>query len=139
MTYATEQDLIDLFGTDEVLQLTDRDGDGDSDDAYVTAILADTAAEMDAYLRVRYALPLSATPARLRAVACDIARYRLYPLAVPEAVRQRYEDSRLYLKDVAAGRAELDLATPPAASADAASPAYDAPDRVFSSTTLAEY
>jgi len=139
MTYATEQDLIDLFGPDEIRQLTDRDGDDLNDAAYLAAVLADTDAEMDAYLRVRYALPLSATPARLRAVACDIARYRLYPLAVPEAVRQRYEDSRLYLKDLAAGRAELDLITPPEPSAEAAVPAYAAPDRVFSATTLADY
>lgn len=139
MTYCTQDDLIDLFGRDEVVQLTDRDGDNDPDTAYLDQVLADTDAEMDAYLRVRYALPLSATPVRLRAVACDIARYRLYPLAVPEAVRQRYEDSRMYLKDVAAGRAELDLATPPDPSADAASPAYDAPDRVFSATTLDGY
>ena len=139
MTYATEQDLIDLFGSVEVLQLTDRDDDDDPDADYLDQVLADTDAEMDAYLRVRYALPLSAIPVRLRAVACDIARYRLYPLAVPEAVRQRYEDSRLYLKDLAAGRAELDLATPPTPSAEAAVPAYSAPDRVFSATTLADY
>lgn len=139
MTYCTLDDLTDLFGEAEILQLTDRDQDGLPDAAYVAAVLADASAEMDAYLRVRYALPLSETPARLRAVACDIARFRLYPLAVPEAVRQRYEDSRLYLKDVAAGRAQLDLPTPPATASDTGAPASDAPDRQFTATTLAEF
>ena len=139
MTYCTEADLTDLFGIDELLQLTDRDQDGLIDSAYMDAVRADAAAEMDAYLRVRYALPLSVIPARLRAVACDIARFRLYPLAVPEAVRQRYEDSRLYLKDVAAGRAQLDLPTAPEPSVEAGAPAYSAPERQFSADTLAGY
>ena len=139
MSYCTLADLTDVFGEAEVLQLTDRDGDNLPDAGYIAAVLADVAAEIDGYLRVRYALPLSAIPNRLRALACDMAHYRMYPLAVPEAVRQRYEDARGYLKDLAAGRAQLDLPEPPTSASESGLPAYSAPERLFDAGTLADY
>ncbi len=139
MSYCTLTDLTDVFGEAEVRQLTDRDGDDLPDAGYIAAVLADVDAEIDGYLRVRYALPLSAVPNRLRALACDMVRYRCYPLAAPEAVRQRYEDARSYLKDLAAGRAQLDLPTPPTLASDAGAPAYSAPERLFDATTLAGF
>ncbi len=139
MSYCTLTDLTDVFGEDEILQLTDRDGDTVPDAGYIVAVLADVDAEIDGYLRVRYALPLSAIPNRLRALACDMARYRCYPLAAPEAVRQRYEDARSYLKDLAAGRAQLDLPTPPTAASDTGSPAYSAPTRLWDVDALVDF
>lgn len=139
MAYCTLDDLTDLFGEGEILQLTDRDQDGLPDPALIALVLADIDAEIDGYLRVRYALPLSATPNRLRALACDLARYRLYPIAAPAIVRQRFEDARRYLSDLAAGRAQLDLPTPPTPASEAGSPASDAPARLFDATTLADF
>ena len=139
MTYCTLDDLIEVFGEAEVLQLMDRDADGLPDAGYVAAVLSDVDAEIDSYLRVRYALPLTEIPNRLRAIACDCARYRCYPLATPDAVRQRYEAARGYLKDLAAGRAQLDLPTPPAPSSETGIPAYLAPERLFDADTLASF
>ncbi len=112
MTYATQADLETRFGADEVLQLVDRDGDGEADEGVVAGALAEAAAEIDAYLAGRYPLPLATTPGVLARLACDIARYRLYIDVAPEEVRKRYEDARRLLEGIAAGRVSLGLPAP---------------------------
>lgn len=114
MPYATQSQLIERFGQPELIQLTDRDG---STGAIVTSVLdaalLDASEEIDSYLRVVRALPLSApVPDRLVRVAGDIARYHLYDDHAPEDVRTRYEDAIRWLRDVAAGRASLGLDDP---------------------------
>ncbi len=138
MTYATQADLEDAFGATEILQLADRDRDGVADSPVIAAVLARADSMIDSYLGGRYALPITPIPTVLVATACDLARYWLYDDAAPERVRDSYQDAVGFLKDVSAGRVLLQL---PAAAADASagSPAYSAPDPVFSSDTLAQY
>ncbi len=114
MSYATQADLEERYGTDELTQLTDRTGAGGPDAAIVARALADADAEIDGYLASRYSLPLDTIPPMLARIACDIARYRLWEDRASEEVRRRYEDARRLLESIAAGRVSLGL---PAASA----------------------
>jgi phage gp36-like protein len=107
MTYASQQTLIDRFGEDELIQLTDRANLGAIDATVVARALADADAEINGYLSTRYTLPLSPVPAVLEKLACDIARYQLFENAVTEIVKERYENAIRFLKDVAAGKVTL--------------------------------
>lgn len=108
--YATVTDLVDRFGEPELIDLTDRAQPpaGTIDASVADAALADACGEADAYLGVRYSLPVTApVPLVLVAVVCDIARYRLYENRATEEVRQRYEDAVRWLRDVSRGAAVL--------------------------------
>lgn len=132
MAYCTQTDLEDRFGLVELTQLTDRDGAGAPDPAVVARAIADAEAEVDSYLRGRVTLPLSPVPPEVTAVACDIARYRLYGVRAPEEVRRRYEDARGWLRDVAAGRVVLVRE----AEAAPVGVAVEAPEAVFTADAL---
>lgn len=133
MTYAIQADLETRFGAAEILQLADRDGDGLADSGVVAGALAEAAAEIDAYLAGRYALPLASVPPVLVRLACDIARYRLMADNPLEEARTRYEDARRLLENLAAGRVSLGM---PASSAPPTGGiAVDVPDAVFDAAT----
>jgi phage gp36-like protein len=139
MTYATEQDLIDRYGEEELIQLTDRANVGAIDSAVLARAIADADAEIEGYLVGRYALPLASVPPLLARLACDIARYHLYDDAPLEQVRTRYEDARAHLKGIANGTVQLGLPASAGAAPVSGSPEVDAPDRVFSRDTLERY
>ena len=111
--YATVQELeTRLGGTEALVTLADRDGDGVADAELVERALADAAAEIDSYLAGRYALPLPAVPAVLVRLACDMAVYRItcdYGAGLTEERRQRYEDAVSWLKRAASGDVALGL------------------------------
>lgn len=109
MTYAAVADLVTRFGEAELIDLTDRADPpaGVIDMAVADGAIADAVGEIDAYLGMRYALPVSPLPSLLVMVTCDIARYRLHGSRVTEEVRARYEDAVRWLRDVSQGRAAL--------------------------------
>jgi len=107
MTYATQIDLVDRFGADELAQRTNRTDGLTIDTVVLERALTDADAEIDSYLAARYTLPLSSTPVVLNRLACDIARYRLYDDGTPATVRQRYEDAVSLLKRMANGDVQL--------------------------------
>lgn len=137
MPYATLQDLIDRFGEDELIALTDRADPpaGAIDAEVVAAALASADAQIDGYVGSRYDLPLTATPPLLNDLACDLARYRLFKDIPTEVVIKNHDDAMKTLRDIAAGRASLDIGgSEPAAAGDG--PRISAPDRIFTSDTL---
>lgn len=140
MTYATQVDLVDRFGTVELAQRTNR-VDGLTIDAVVLGrALGDADAEIDGYLATRYSLPLASTPVVLVRMACDLARYRLYDDGVPDTVRQRYEDAVSLLKRMASGDVQLaGVTSVPAAGGSGNAVAARAPVRVFGASNLASY
>ena len=96
MTYATRSDMEARFGLDEIAHRADPDGSGAD---RIAAALADAAAEIDSVLAVAYDLPLPAgTYPALRAIACDLARDRLYDDAALDEPKAR--------RKAAAGRLE---------------------------------
>lgn len=110
MTYATQQNLIDRFGEEELIQLTDRENLGVVNATVVSRALADADALINGYLIGRYTLPLATpVPDVLERLACDIARYSLHEFKPTETVEIRYRDALELLRDVSKGRADLGL------------------------------
>ena len=58
MTYVTIDELIARFGQDELLELTDRAGEGVLDDQIVEAAILDAEAEIDGYISTAATLPM---------------------------------------------------------------------------------
>ncbi|MCS6809757.1 MAG: DUF1320 domain-containing protein [Tepidimonas sp.] len=138
MSYATESDLRQRFGSDEIDLVSGRDPGGAG--AAIARAISDAAAEIDAYLEARYALPLPTVPPVLARIACDIARYRLWAERAPDEVRMRYEDARRFLEALAKGAVRLGLPEamqPDAPTAMAAARTGDAP--VFSRNSTGSY
>lgn len=132
MAYATEADLRQRIGGEEIDAMAERDA------LAITRALADADAEIDAYLGGRYALPLADVPAVLIRIACDIARYRLWAERASDEVRRRYEDARRFLE--ALGKGDVTLGLPDAqhpAAAMAAARSGEAP--VFTRTATRSY
>lgn len=131
MSYATKQNLIDRYGSDELLQLTDRTNIGSIDDIVITRALVDADAEINGYLATRYTLPLLPVPTGLEKLACDIARYRLYEDRVTETVAQRYKDAIRFLQEVSSGKASLGPDAANAQPVATGGPSSSGGDRVF--------
>ncbi|WP_435100827.1 gp436 family protein [Arhodomonas sp. AD133] len=108
MAYASVQDLIDRFGEDELIELTDTERTGQVDQAQVETALEEASAEIDALIRRRYSVPVSPAPALLRRLCADIARYHLDAIGGREHVAKRRNDAVKRLESIAAGRATLD-------------------------------
>lgn len=106
MPYCTRQNLIDRFGEQELIQLTDRDNLGVISDAVLNQAISDADAEINGYLTA-YTLPLATVPANLVRIACDVTRYYLYDDAVTEQVKTRYDSAIKYLVQVARGLISL--------------------------------
>lgn len=137
MSYCTAQNLLDRFGEDELISLTDRAGLGIVDQAVLGQAIADAAAEIDAYLRVRYPLPLVAVPAELMRASCDIVRYALYDQQAPEQVDARYEQALAFIKALGAGRAALPDSALPAVAPGIAQATPPSRAAVFTGPVLA--
>lgn len=110
MTYATQADIIDLYGLD-ALAAADRDGDGVADLEAVAKALNSASAEADSYLSVRYETPVSGTHPHLVQICVDIALYRLSNARgfLTDELRVRYDDALAALKAYAAGKAALKI------------------------------
>lgn len=141
MNYATQQDMIDRYGLNELVQLTDHAGANTVNAAVLELALGDAQATVDGYLRTAYQLPLSVVPAELVRVACDLARYYLFGDAAPERVKTRRDEAMAWLRDVSAGRVALGInaATGTAPVAVVSGIRSSAAPRVFNNTTLAGY
>ena len=137
MPYATKQDLIDRFGADELIELTDRADPpaGEIDDAVLGEVQDTADALIDSHLLERYAVPVSPVPDLLVAVAADIARYRLYKDNPPEVVTDRHKAAMKTLGDLARGIITID-ATAATQPSSGGSVQISAPDRVFTAETL---
>lgn len=138
MPYCTIDDLEKRFGEQEILQLTDRDGAGVTDQAVVDQAIADADAEIDGYLTDGgYTTPLANPPYRLTGLACAIARYYLYEDARPEAIQKGYDQAIAYLVRVSEGKAKLDGVT--AESTGVSGPSVSARGQVYGDDFSEQY
>lgn len=133
MTYAVQQDLIDRFGQQEILQLTDRNNTGSIDATVVARALTDADATINGYLAPRYVLPLATVPTVLVRLAADLARYQLFDDGAPPQVTQRYKDAIKFLQDVSSGAASIgvDAASQQPAAPSSGGPKVQANERTF--------
>ena len=113
MAYCTEEDLLNRIDQATLARLTSDTGGAGSDVA--AAAITATDEEIDSYLAVRYALPFSSVPDRVRDLSVDIALYNLYgrrDADIPEARKNRYKDAAAFLQRLAEGKAVLDVPDP---------------------------
>lgn len=136
MTYATQQNMIDRYGEQELIELTDRAQLGVIDATALAGALVDADAEINAYLVSRYSLPLASVPPVLTRFASDIARYMLYDTRAPEQVKDRYDAAIKFFKLIADGKASLGLDPVSLPVADVGGVQVSAPDRVFNSSAF---
>ena len=124
MPYASQSDLIALWGTKEVTVCSDWDNAGTLNATNVTNALSSASGVMDRYIAVRYAVPLATpVPDDLVRVCCDIAMYMLCPYAslITEQKKERHENAMKFLRDLSSGKATLGVAQnieTPAVAAD---------------------
>ena len=111
----TRQDLIDRFGEDELVLLTDREGRGVINDEVLNRAIEDAEAETAAYIQAA-GLVLPSPPKVLVIKVCDIARYYLHDNGETQVVLDRYKQAIAWLRDVVRNPRLLD---PDAVVADA--------------------
>ncbi len=143
MDYATVDDMVELFGDREIVELTNLDNPGAEtiDEPRLEKALDYASREVDSYLTAaQYQLPLPSVPLVLRNKVADIARYHLDSYRAREDVRQRYEDAVKWLGLLASGKVSLglDKATQEEITTDDAVTYYSQP-KVFTSRLLRDY
>lgn len=140
MPYTTKQKLIEAYGEDHLVSLTDRAAEptGVIDDAVLAAGIAKADAEIDSFLAGRYRLPLSQVPDLVNELATTMTRFHLHRYEPPEYVRKAYDDALKALREIATGTRLLQAAglTPAAAPANSAAPAFVGPNRSFSRDSM---
>ncbi len=121
MSYANLSDLRERLGDRAYVQLTDDTGSGVADDGLAAEALRGAEGEMNSYLARRYAVPVQVADepdvaALLKAVALDLAEYRLYGRrpSVPDHVRMNRDAAIRWLQLVADGHTILPARREPA-------------------------
>lgn len=107
MTYATKQDMIDYFGENEMLKLTDRTKSGSINDHVLDLALRDAADFINSYLAQVYVLPLQIVAPQLVKTTCDVARYNLHTDLRKDPVKESYRDAVNWLTELKEGTAAL--------------------------------
>ncbi len=109
MAYCTESDLLTMIPVRELAELTAESGET-PDSLVVAEAIHRADGEIDAYLAMRYTLPLSPLPDQVKGLSIDMALYHLYSRrsVAPTVRRQKYEAAVSFLKLVAAGEAKVE-------------------------------
>ncbi|HSI41768.1 MAG TPA: DUF1320 domain-containing protein [Xanthobacteraceae bacterium] len=140
MSYATQQDLVDRFGSAELIQLTDRTNIPPTtiDTVVVDRSLADADALIDGYVGKVYQLPLSPAPAVLTRYAADIARYFLHGKRAEKdgPIERAHREALAWLKDVSRGLVQLDVGGAPVEQTGGGAIRATEPNRVFTRDSL---
>lgn len=105
MAYCSEDDLLKMISQADLADLTAESGEV-PDSLIIAEAISKAAAEIDAYLGVKYVVPLSAPPDQVKALAVDLAIYNLFSRRsiVPPVWQQRYDAAVAFLKQVVAGQ-----------------------------------
>ncbi len=135
--YTDEEAMVERFGQQELIQLTDRSGaTGEIVAAVLDRAIADAQEEIDSYLRAAgYTVPLDPVPGIVTRIASDIARYHLYDDQATEEVRNRYKDQIRFLERVASGDVQIGVQP----GDGVGRPQVSAPERVFTRDDLRDY
>lgn len=140
MAYCSEDDLLKMIPQSELAELTAESGEV-PDSLIIAEAISKAEAEIDSYLGVKYVVPLSAPPARVKTLAVDLAIYHLYSRrsVMPPVRQQNYDDAVAFLQQVAAGQIMIvgpqgELPTLTKEVTDSTSAI-----RVFSRNTLADW
>jgi len=116
MAYSTETDLDQIWGANRVTMVAADDGLSVRNHQRINSAIADADAMINSYIAKRYPMPLNASPdgfAILRKISADLAIYALATSAdrMIELIQKRHETAMGFLRDVAAGKAEIGTLT----------------------------
>lgn len=138
MSYATQQDMVDRYGAQELIDLTDEQNSPPSEiDANVVSDkLADADAEINSWICSRVTVPVTPVPRVLVNKACALTRYYLWKDRASERVKSDYADALAWLQKVSQGTVSLGDNVNPSTQASSGAPQASAPARVFTSDTL---
>jgi len=130
--YIGQSDLALRMTSDELVQLSDFDGDGTADSTVIARAVSDAESLIDSYVGARTAVPLTTVPDQVKTLAVSLAIYYLHlgRRSVTEDIRKQYDADLRYLRDVAAGKATLGD-TDQQAGAPHPTPKHDGQDRVW--------
>lgn len=136
MSYIELQDLLDELGEDNLVQLSDNDGDGDITSEKVlnriNKAVGYAQSTLDAHCRLRYTIPVPVTPL-VKSICLDLAVFHLYKSratvvkdSVYEVKKIANDDAIKLLLNISTGKAALDV---PAAEETKENPASS--DRIL--------
>jgi phage gp36-like protein len=116
MAYATLQDMIARFGSDELVRLTAQTNEfgeygTEINQDRIDLALSDASARIDGYLAGRFPLPLAKPLPILNQYACEIARYLLHGTSPLDEVKERNKEAIRYLEKVSEGKIPLGVST----------------------------
>lgn len=100
--YCTQQDLIDEFGEQELIELTDPNN-GTIDAVVVDRAIARADTKINQYLSGSTGVE----PSTVIYIAVDLVRYFLYKNEVPDLIKKRYDDAVKDLKEMATSQLAL--------------------------------
>lgn len=142
MTYCTQQDLVERFGEDRLVQLTDRENRPATtvNATTVARYIGDATSTINSYLGKRYQLPLGAVPDVLVKLAVDISWYFLQGDTADKdsAERLAYRDAIAWLEAVAGGKVVMEGAGEVLAPAGGGQVLTKGPARAFTRDSLAD-
>jgi len=109
MAYCTLEDIQHTMDEDDVIRFSDDDDSGVVNTEVVDKAIADAGSLVDAYLAVRYTVPMDPVPAVINGAACDIAIYKISSRRgiAAEEIRKKFEDAVKFIEKLAAGKAVL--------------------------------
>jgi phage gp36-like protein len=145
--YLTESFLLTVFAEQDLIDLTDRRGVGEINQAVLASAIAAAEGEFHSYVARRYAVPLDLESETdelaetIRGNLVTLLTYRLWSpprkQTMPQSVRDAYKDALAWLQKVADGKVTLGSSTSPAASSESpAATEYDTEDREFTRNRL---
>ncbi|HEY2070711.1 MAG TPA: DUF1320 domain-containing protein [Rhizomicrobium sp.] len=137
MSYATAQDMIDRFGEDEIIAITDRANPpaGAIDYGVLSDALDAASDEVNSFIGLRIVTPVTPVPGDLVNRTCAVAHYHLADPAT-DRVRKDYEDTIKFLTMVGNGTATLGDVTLRAAGASGGTPQIITRRRTFDRRSL---
>ncbi len=141
MSYATQQNLIDRYGAQELQRLTDRATPRANaiDDTVVAGALASAEAAANSYLAVRMTTPVDPVPLALTDAVCDIARYKLFTSVPPQEVKDRNDAAVKWLAQVGAGTAALGDQGAPTKAPSPGAPKFSGAERRFTPRSMRDF
>jgi phage gp36-like protein len=140
MAYATEEDIVNRYGSEILTILADFDDDSEVDSDKVELALTDASSAVDGYLGGRYQTPLEDTTPILTKITVDIAVYNLGVSGIggSEQRKEHYDNALAYLKDISRGHIGLGIAQEDAQPAGGEAEFYSE-DRLFSRDNLSGF
>ncbi len=117
MAYCSLADLIKRIPEQEITQLTDDAGVGQTDSGVVADAISAADARIDSYLRSQYDVPLTVVPDLVKQISIDFTLFNLFTRrfqvsagGLPETVKMRFESAQADLVRIQRGQIVLDVA-----------------------------